>query len=126
LEYAADAMENHRLVRPEHLNHYGFLFGGQLLRWVDEVAWITASLDFPGCRLVTVAMDRVAFHRSVHEGTVLRFVTTKGGEGTTSVCYRVDVFGDSIDSGRTEEPVFSTVVTQVRVGVDGKKMPLRE
>jgi hypothetical protein len=30
------AMENHKLVLPEHLNQYGFLFGGNLLKWVDE------------------------------------------------------------------------------------------
>ena len=41
-------MENRRLVLPEHLNHFGFLFGGQLLRWVDGTAWIAASLDYPG------------------------------------------------------------------------------
>jgi len=25
-------MENYKLVLPEHLNHYGFLFGGNLLK----------------------------------------------------------------------------------------------
>lgn len=31
-------MENFTLVRPEHLNHHGYLFGGVLLKWVDEYA----------------------------------------------------------------------------------------
>jgi competence protein ComEC len=36
-------MESYTVVRPEHLNHYGHLFGGCLLKWVDEIAWIAAS-----------------------------------------------------------------------------------
>jgi len=29
-------METHRLVLPSDLNHYGFLFGGRLLAWIDD------------------------------------------------------------------------------------------
>lgn len=116
-------MENRRLVLPEHLNHYGFLFGGQLLRWVDEVAWIAASLDYPGCKLVTVAMDEVRFRKSIGEGTVLRFLTERVSVGVTSVGYRVDVFGELLETGG-EEPVFSTGVTQVRIGDNGDKLAL--
>jgi acyl-CoA hydrolase len=118
-------MENRRLVLPEHLNHYGFLFGGHLLQWVDEIAWIAASLDFPGRRLVTVAMDEVVFRKSVHGGAVLRFVTEKSRTGNTSVSYLVQVYAESLDTGK-EELVFSTTVTQVRVDAEGKKVALTE
>ena len=64
-------MENHRLVLPGHMNQYGFLFGGYLLAWVDELAWMAASRDFPGCQLVTVGMKEVAFKKSVREGAIL-------------------------------------------------------
>ena len=52
-------MENYKLVLPEHLNHFGDLFGGNLLKWVDESAWIAATREHPGCRFVTIAMDEV-------------------------------------------------------------------
>ena len=52
-------METHRLVLPEDLNHFGFLFGGRLLAWVDEACWIAASLDYPNCLFVTIGMDKV-------------------------------------------------------------------
>ena len=45
-------MENHRLVLPEHLNHYGFLFGGHLLKWVDEFAYIAATIEYPNFTFV--------------------------------------------------------------------------
>ena len=32
--------EQQYFVRPTHINHYGRLFGGQLLYWIDELAAI--------------------------------------------------------------------------------------
>ena len=54
-------MDNYILVRPEHLNHYSFLFGGYLLKWVDEFSWLCATRDYPGSSLVTVGLDQVVF-----------------------------------------------------------------
>lgn len=116
-------MINHKLVLPEHLNHYGYLFGGNLLKWVDEYAWIAATLEYPGCNFVTMAMDRVEFKKSIHEGAVLRFEIVKDRAGATSVQYTVTVFAKNIHTGK-EEPVFSTNVTFVRVDNYGKKIPL--
>jgi acyl-CoA hydrolase len=82
-------MENYKLVLPEHLNHYGYLFGGHLLKWVDEVAWIAASLDYPGCNFVTIGMDKVEFRKSVKQGALLRLEVNRAREGNTSVQYTV-------------------------------------
>ena len=116
-------MENHKLVLPEHLNHFGFLFGGHLLCWVDEIAWIAASLDYPGLRFVTVAMDEVEFRRSVHQGAILHFSVERSRTGQTSLTYAVEVrqTGEAVP---VPEPVFSTRVTLVRVDESGKKTPL--
>ena len=116
-------MENHKLVLPEHLNHFGFLFGGHLLCWVDEIAWIAATLDYPGLRLVTVAMDQVEFRRSVHQGSILHFDVQRTHTGRTSLTYTVEVrrTGESI---AVPEPVFSTRVTLVRIDENGEKTPL--
>jgi len=116
-------VETYKLVLPEHLNHYGYLFGGNLLKWVDEVAWIAASLDFPGCRLVTVALDRVEFRRSIKEGSILRFAARRARLGTTSVQYEVEVFRGDIESGG-QEAVFSTHITFVGVDAADRKVTL--
>lgn len=114
-------MENHRLVLPGDLNQYGFLFGGKLLAWVDEACWIAASLDFPGCHFVTVAMDRVEFRQSVRDGTILTIRSSLACEGRTSVRYAVEV----ADRERSDAVIFATVVTFVRVDESGNKQPLR-
>ena len=116
-------MENFRLVLPEHLNHFGYLFGGHMLLWVDEISWIAASLDYPGCRFVTIGMDRVEFRRPVREGAILRVAVERASAGRTSVQYTVNVFSDDIASGR-EESVFSTHVTFVRLDEEGHKTRL--
>ena len=87
----ASTMENHRLALPEHMNQYGFLFGGYLLAWVDEMAWMAASRDYPGCQLVTVGMKEVVFKKSVRDGTILRFEALRTQIGDTSVSYSVTV-----------------------------------
>ena len=88
-------MENHKLVNPSNLNHYGYLFGGDLLKWVDEYAWIAVSLDYPDCKFVTVAFDNVEFKKSVKEGAILKFIIEKEKIGNTSVKYTVNVFRDN-------------------------------
>ena len=116
-------MENFKLVLPEHLNHYGYLFGGNLLQWVDELGWIAASLDYPGSNFVTIGMDKVEFKKSVREGALLRFEAKRSMEGNTSVQYTVDVYRHDMKSG-AEELIFSTKTTFVCIDNEGEKCPL--
>ncbi len=115
-------METHRLVLPADLNHYGFLFGGNLLAWVDEASWIAASLDYPRSLFVTVGMDRVEFHHSVRQGTILAIRCERTRQGNTSVTYAVEVRDNK---GHTD-PIFSTNVTFVSVDEAGRKKPLND
>lgn len=114
-------METHRLVLPGDLNHYGFLFGGRLLAWIDEASWIAASLDYPHCQFVTVAMDTVEFHHSVRDGTILKISCSRVREGNTSAAYAVSVMDERLGPA----PIFSTQVTFVSVDDAGKKRSIR-
>lgn len=116
-------MDTFALVRPEHLNHHGFLFGGAMLKWVDEFAWLVASREFPGGTFVTVGMDEVVFRHPVLNGSILRFHILFLCQGRTSVSYGVEVFADA-PGGAGEQRVFTTRVTFVRVDADGGKAPL--
>ncbi len=116
-------LSTYKLVFPEHLNQFGFLFGGNLLKWVDETAWMAASSDFPGHHFVTVALDRVEFRKSAQGGNVLRFDISRERIGHTSVTYRVDVVRRCLASGR-DESIFCTNITFVRVDDQGEKLPL--
>ena len=105
---------------PGDLNQYGFLFGGKLLAWVDEACWIAASLEFPDCHFVTVAMDRVEFRQSVREGTILTIRSDISRLGKTSVTYAVEV----VDRDVADQPIFATNITFVRVDEAGGKLAI--
>jgi acyl-CoA hydrolase len=116
-------MDTFTIVRTEHLNHFGYLFGGQLLKWVDEAAWIVAARDFAGYNLVTRAMDRIDFKTRVVNGSILRLHVLPWKQGTTSVTYSVDVFADEPRTSK-EKHVFSTHVTFACVDEAGNKSAL--
>jgi len=116
-------MNTYYFVRPEHLNHHGFLFGGQLLKWIDEYAWLAASMDFPGLTLVTRAMDDIQFKKRVCNGAILRFDIEIHKQGQSSVTYKVHVFA-SDQSSRNEEMVFSTHITFVSIDDNGEKVSI--
>lgn len=113
-------MINHKLVLAEHLNHYGYLFGGFLLNWVDEYAYITANIDFPDHRFVTIGLDHVVFKRSVQLGSILKFEIERTSRGNTSATYNARVFNRSKDM----EPVFETNITFVNIDENGNKQPI--
>ncbi|MBL8854753.1 MAG: acyl-CoA thioesterase [Planctomycetaceae bacterium] len=117
-------MQTYKLVMPGDLNHYGFLFGGNLLKWVDEVAWIAATLHYPGMHFVTVAIDNVQFKKSIRQGSILRFECLLQRQGNTSVQFKVEVFRNSPEEVENAEVVFSTIVTMVRVDDRGQKVSL--
>ncbi len=117
-------METHRLVLPEDLNQYGYLFGGRLLGWVDEASWIAASLDFPECRFVTISLDQVVFRHSVREGSILAIRSRQSRLGKTSITYDVEVFrgrAGGEDASDSQEPIFTTQVSFVNLDEAGQK-----
>ncbi|MFK7850585.1 MAG: acyl-CoA thioesterase [Akkermansiaceae bacterium] len=111
-------METHRLVLPGDLNQYGSLFGGRLLAWIDEAAWIAASTEFPHCQFVTVGMDKIEFRQGVGDGTILRISCELASKGETSATYQVSVADVKRADG---SPVFQTKVTFVSVNDRGEK-----
>ena len=115
-------MEHFKLVLPEHINHYGHLFGGYLLNWIDEFAYITATVDHPDCRFVTVAMDDVEFRRGIEQGEILRFEVEPVSTGKTSVRYRVSVYG--VIKDRSGAVLFATEIAFVNVDKAGNKEAL--
>ncbi len=113
-------MDHFKLVLPEHLNHYGKLFGGHLLKWIDEFAYITANLEFPGNCFVTIALDNVEFRHGVENGEILRFRVVREKLGNTSIHYKVSVFGTR-RPGEADVVLFDTRISLVNIDEGGAK-----
>lgn len=116
-------MQHYKVVLPADLNDYGSLFGGALLKWIDEIAYIRVSLDFPGRHFVTIALDNVEFKHRIQQGQILCFECQQKRLGKTSVSYQVQVFGARYE--RDEEKIlFETNITFVCVDGNGDKIQI--
>lgn len=80
-----------RWVKPEDLNAHGTLFGGSLLRWIDEEAAIYAILQLGNPRAVTKYMSEIDFVSSAVQGDLIELGIHAIAFGRTSVTMRAEV-----------------------------------
>jgi acyl-CoA hydrolase len=109
---------NYFLVRHKDLNHAGTLFGGAMMAWADELAYIAASLSYPGCDFVTKVFETFDFIGGPGRGDIVRIDARVISKGRSSV--RVQLSGTWAITG---QPIFSTHAVMVNV-IDGKSVPI--
>ena len=112
--------EHHMIVRQEHLNQYGSLFGGRVLAVIDELAFIACARTFPGKNFVTRAVDDAEFRAPARLGDVLEFRFGIDKVGRTSVTVRVEM---SVCSGGSACRALSFDGAVVMVCVDDEGVP---
>ncbi|MEM1408916.1 MAG: hotdog domain-containing protein, partial [Bacteroidota bacterium] len=72
-------------VKPEDLNANGTLFGGSLLRWIDEEAAIYAIIQLENHRCVTKYISEINFVSSARQGDIIELGMEATHFGTTSL-----------------------------------------
>ena len=77
-------------VRPEDLNANGTLFGGSLLRWIDEEAAIYAIIQLGQQRVVTKYMSEIVFVSSAREGDIVEIGLVATAFGRSSLTMRAE------------------------------------
>ena len=80
-----------KLVMPSDLNGRGTLFGGQLLKWIDEEAGIFAYCQADTEHLVTKAISEIEFVSPVMQGDIIEFGCDLLGIGNTSISVKLEV-----------------------------------
>jgi len=78
-------------IRPEDLNANGTLFGGSLLRWIDEEAAIYAMIQLGNERVVTKYMSEINFLSSAEQGDIVEMGLRATAFGRTSLTMRSEV-----------------------------------
>ena len=106
------------VMMPRDVNPHGTIFGGILLSYIDQAGAIGARREVirRGGQppfVVTVAMNRVEFHKPVLVGDVVRFLTRVVRLGRTSVTMHV-----SVEVERGTEVLQVTEAEVVYVGID--------
>jgi|TARA_B110000240_G_scaffold168398_1_gene190765 acyl-CoA hydrolase len=117
-------MDHFKFVISEHLNHYGTLYGGNLLKWIDEVDYIAAAVEFPNNQFVTVALDNVEFKHRIEVGAVLKFSVERLRKGDSSLTYDVKVYS-AVEEVQSNTMLFETKITFVNVDAQGNKASIK-
>lgn len=91
--------EQQYLICPAHINHYGRLFGGQLLKWIDELAGIVA-IRHCGATVTTAAIDNLQFQAPAYTGDMIVLRGWVTSVGRTSMEVRVDTFREALNGKR--------------------------
>ncbi len=78
-------------VRPEDLNANGTLFGGSLLKWIDEEATIYAIIQLGNRLVVTKFISAIDFQASALQGDLIEMGLIATAFGRTSLTMRAVV-----------------------------------
>lgn len=106
-------------VRPEDLNANGTLFGGSLLKWIDEEATIYAIVQLGNRRVVTKIMSEINFLASARQGDIIEMGLIATEWGRTSLTMRCEV------RNMVTRKIILTVdkIVFVSLGEDGRPKP---
>jgi len=78
-------------VKPEDLNPNGTLFGGTLLRWIDEEAVIYAIVQLGNSKVVTKFISEINFVSSAGAGDIIELGIQATHFGNTSITLTCEV-----------------------------------
>jgi acyl-CoA hydrolase len=109
-------------MRISDANNGGNVHGGVIMYLCDEVAGI-AAVRHSGCRVVTVAMDRMTFLEPVYVGHLLTLKATVNAAWRTSMEVGVRVEAEDIRSGEVA-PTSTAYLTMVALDEEGRPTPV--
>lgn len=87
-----------RRILPADCNGYGFLFGGHLTAWLDELTSISAS-KFCRQKVVTASIDDLYFIQSINLDDIIYLESYVTGSGNRSIEVFAKVVGENILTG---------------------------
>ena len=116
------AMMTARLMMPTDANVLGNVFGGAIMRYMDEAAAIVAWRH-AGRNVVTASIDRMNFFAPVYVGNLLILKASVNYVGTTSMEIGVRIEAQD-PSTRKGVHAGSCYLTYVALDVKGKPTPI--
>ncbi|MCI9168120.1 MAG: acyl-CoA thioesterase [Dorea sp.] len=110
-------VETVHIVRPNHLNNSGRLFGGILMQWIDEVGALTAKRH---CRknVTTVSVDKLHFIKGAYPKDDIVIKGKLTHVGNTSMEVKVDTYVEDENGERTL--INRAYLTEVALGHDDR------
>lgn len=106
------------MVAARDLNSNGRLFGGRVLAWIDEEAFIFAACQLDSTSVVTRSISAVEFVASARQGDLVEIGTEVVEFGRTSITVRCEV-----RNRRTQQSI-TKVERVVFVQIDEQGQPV--
>ena len=95
----SDSMvETVHMVRPNHMNAAGRLFGGMLMQWLDEVAGMVAKRHTRS-NVITASVDNLRFIHGAYQGEMVVIIGKVTYVGNSSMEVRVDTYVEHLEDG---------------------------
>ena len=110
------------MVRPNHLNAAGRLFGGMLMEWLDEAAGMVA-MRHTRSNVITASVDNLRFIHGAYNGEIVVIIGKVTYVGTTSLEVRLDTYVEHIDDGM-RYPINRAYFTMVALDENDKPKPV--
>jgi len=110
------------LMTPDMSNFKGNVHGGQLLKYLDQVAY-TCATRYAGSYAVTLSVDRVVFREAIHVGELVTFDASVNYTGRTSMEIGIRVTTEDLRLGRVRH-TNSCYFTMVAVDDSGTPVPV--
>ena len=111
------------VMMPRDTNVMGTIFGGVLLSYIDQAAFIGAR-EVAAHQYVTVAMDAVEFKEPVCVGDVVSFYAKPIHRGRSSLRMCVTVFAERYAQPGPRLRVTEAEVVMVAIDKDRKPIPI--
>ena len=106
------------LMTPDKANFSGNVHGGDLLKYLDQVAYACAS-RYCGHYVVTLSVDQVLFKHAIPVGSLVTFLASVNYTGKTSMEVGIKVISEDIQKGIATH-TNSCFFTMVAVNEEGK------
>ena len=115
--------EQQYLICPAHINNYGRLFGGNLLKWIDELAGIVA-IRHAGTTVTTAAIDNLQFKAPAYSGDMVVLQGRVTYVGRSSMEIRVDTYREALDG--TRQMINRAYIDMVAINDKGEPIEVPE
>ena len=89
---------------PETLNVNGTLFGGQALKWMDEVAYITAT-RFTRERMFTVNTEKIKFLKTVYPESIIEIIGRVEKVDMVRIFIKVEIYAEEMYGPKREKVI---------------------
>ncbi|MEE6495645.1 hypothetical protein FKM82_002102 [Ascaphus truei] len=114
-----------QMVLPYHANHCGQLSSGQLLKWIDTAACLSAERH-AGCSCVTASMDDIYFEHTISVGQVVNLKAKVNRAFNSSMEVGIQVTSEDLYTGNEWKVchAYATFVAQAQGSGKVKLSPL--